>query len=88
LTTDNHARGDARKDVDEMKPCPFCASNKLSTERWVVGSETRAPHTEYAVVCQNCGAMGPNDLGWSGAEESWNMRRTEFPAPAAEERPQ
>jgi hypothetical protein len=23
----------------------------------------------------SCGAIGPNDLGWSGAVESWNLRR-------------
>jgi hypothetical protein len=65
---------------DTLKPCPFCAYDKARIEKWEVG-EGRGKHVEYAVVCENCGCFGPNDLGWSGAVEMWNMRRKEFPAP-------
>lgn len=58
-----------------LKPCPFCASENLRVETLEIGKETQHPHNEYAVFCYNCGACGPNDLGKSGAEESWNMRR-------------
>ena len=54
----------------KLKPCPFCANTNLATE-----AEMRGNHKEYWVACCNCGAEGPADLGWSGAEEAWNMRR-------------
>ena len=56
------------------KKCPFCGYTKTRIEDWPVGD-----HTEYAVMCLNCGAFGPNDLGRSGAIESWNMRREVYP---------
>ena len=55
------------------KPCPFCACPNVRIESWERG------HTEYAVMCLNCGAFGPNDLGKSGAVEAWDMRREEYP---------
>jgi hypothetical protein len=58
--------------------CPFCAYTKHRVESWTVG-ESRGQHTEYAVMCLNCGAFGPNDLGESGAVEGWNMRREVHP---------
>lgn len=63
-----------------MKVCPFCGSEDLRIESWLVYPDAPSKHEEYAVVCGNCGAFGPNDLGKSGAEESWNLRR-----PVAEE---
>lgn len=64
------------RDTTTLK-CPFCAYDKTRVESW----QTEAPdkHTEYAVLCLNCGAFGPNDLGRSGAIEAWNMRRDEYP---------
>ncbi len=29
------------------------------------------------VTCDDCQACGPVDLGWSGAEETWNTRPIE-----------
>lgn len=52
------------------KPCPFCASENLSIETLQAGN-----HSEYAVMCKNCGSFGPNDLGQSGAVEMWDLRR-------------
>lgn len=57
----------------KLKPCPFCGKNMQRREAWTV--KTNTPHQENAIVCGNCGAQGPNDLGWSGAEEMWNLRR-------------
>lgn len=67
-----------RAGVDmEPKKCPFCAYPKTRIECNVVGHTTM--HYEYVVICENCGATGPSDLGKSGAIESWNMRRRKFP---------
>jgi len=59
--------------------CPFCASPHSRIEKNVVGRTTM--HYEYYVTCEYCGAVGPTDLGESGAVEMWNLRRTEFPKP-------
>jgi len=52
----------------EDKPCPFCASKDIVCEQTDVGEG-------WLVWCRNCGCFGPNDLGWSGAIEMWNLRR-------------
>ena len=63
--------------TEDLKPCPFCAYTKTRIESWVVASYSS--YTEYAVMCENCGAFGPNDLGKSGAAVMWNMRRDVCP---------
>ena len=60
------------------KPCPFCASTDNRIEEVPASG-----HMEYAVMCENCGAFGPNDLGQSGAVEMWDMRRDRFPCEEA-----
>ena len=60
-------------------PCPFCACPKVKVESYSVFPGTPGGHVEYVVECRNCGAIGPSDLGISGAEEMWNLRRTEMP---------
>lgn len=62
------------------KKCPFCAYTGNRIEAWEVRG-----HIEYAVMCLNCGALGPNDLGKSGAVEMWDIRREEYPGPTANE---
>jgi hypothetical protein len=54
--------------MKETKNCPFCASIEIRCETSKVGEG-------WVCWCANCGAIGPNDLGWSGAVESWNLRR-------------
>ena len=66
--------------MPNRKQCPFCASPQSSIEYGVIGN-TWNTHREYYVTCNNCGAVGPTDLGESGAVEMWNLRRTEFPKP-------
>jgi len=58
-----------------LKPCPFCASTDTSMESWIAFESQPGEHAEYAVMCKNCSAFGPIDLGWSGAEKMWNLRR-------------
>jgi len=53
-----------------IENCPFCGSDQNQIE--VLESYS---HNEYAVLCTNCGAFGPNDLGKLGAAEMWDMRR-------------
>lgn len=58
-----------------MKPCPFCGHDTTKLDSWrVIYHDV---HMEYAFVCQNCGARGPNDVSPSRAEEMWNLRRPE-----------
>ena len=52
------------------KLCPFCASDKNRLVELDADN-----HKEYAVMCENCGAFGPNDLGEWGAVEMWDLRR-------------
>ena len=61
----------------DTKPCPFCASprNRIDND---LSTSGKSP-TYVWVICENCAACGPSDLGKSGAIEMWNMRRTEFP---------
>ena len=54
--------------LDNDKPCPFCASDDI---RCSLNNREKG----WVCWCKNCGAIGPNDLGWSGAIEMWNMRR-------------
>ena len=67
--------------IDELKPCPFCGyPEQPQLSSWGVGAAGfPGYHKEYALVCQNCGASGPSDLGWSGAQEMWNLRRESWP---------
>ena len=60
----------------DTKPCPFCASpkNRIDYDSVVSGK----PPMYVWVICENCGACGPSDLGKSGAIEMWNLRRTVF----------
>ena len=54
--------------IHSDKSCPFCASRNLKCEERDIGEG-------WVCWCANCGAIGPNDLVWSGAIERWNMRR-------------
>lgn len=54
--------------LDRDKSCPFCASKDIKCGDADIGEG-------WVCWCANCGAIGPNDLGWSGAIEMWNMRR-------------
>lgn len=61
--------------MNELKPCPFCGKNKQQLSTFTALEGQRGEHKEYAIFCGNCGASGPNDLGQTGAEEMWNLRR-------------
>ena len=54
--------------TEQDKSCPFCASRDLVCEQTEIGEG-------WIVWCGNCGCFRPNDLGWSGAIEMWNLRR-------------
>jgi Lar family restriction alleviation protein len=58
--------------MNELLPCPFCGKNNGLTLE-LTPSET----TRHFVMCTDCGAEGPYDLGESGAIESWNTRPVE-----------
>lgn len=54
----------------KLKPCPFCGSFEVEVKG--VGEDAM----DSAVVCQNCGAVGPLDRHGDGnAENLWNERQ-------------
>jgi Lar family restriction alleviation protein len=53
-----------------LKPCPFCGSKVRLDYFDAVGHP-------YYVVCEECHALGPSDLGNSGACEAWNTHPIE-----------
>ena len=57
------------------KRCPFCQSNRNRIEHWDVTGIPPHGHTEYSVMCENCGCFGPNELTASLACDMWNLRR-------------
>jgi len=58
-------------------PCPFCAST--NNEIGSFQSDANDKHTEFAIYCNNCGAVGPNEISAGEAVKSWKMRRETFP---------
>ena len=66
----------------DTKPCPFCASPQNRIDYDISREPTNSKQPTYVyIVCENCGAIGPSDLGRSGAIEMWNLRREKFPEP-------
>ena len=74
----------------DLKQCPFCASQDVRAMAVEVALEKLPDwflprpgyrHQEYVITCGNCGARGPNEPLVGKAADSWNMRRTEMPAP-------
>lgn len=47
-------------------PCPFCASRETDVRR--------TPPHGFAVICDNCGAWGPEASGPEDALVEWNER--------------
>lgn len=43
-------------EIDDLEPCPFCGETHLDIEDFHVPKE----HFESAIVCRNCGAVGPS----------------------------
>jgi len=50
---------------DELRPCPFCGGTRLTVEVFEYGAER--------VVCESCGACGPDDKSDWEARAGWNM---------------
>ena len=61
--------------MSEMKSCPFCRSRRNRVEHWDVTTIPPCGHTEYAVMCENCGCFGPNEMNPQRAVDMWNLRR-------------
>ena len=59
--------------MNKLEPCPFCGSSQVKFESWQ--TDTNDKHFEMAIICQNCGARGPNELNPAQAFQMWNMRR-------------
>ena len=51
--------------------CPFCGSKDEYLE---LSSERSIGHNRHFVVCNSCGAKGPNERSDGEAWEQWNER--------------
>lgn len=58
------------REKETPKPCPFCAGAELEM--------TRGDKKNWWIQCNDCGAIGPWDIGKSGAMDAWN-RAERFP---------
>lgn len=65
--------------MNEIKECPFCAYNAAEFETLTIDD-----HFEHRIMCLNCGAMGPNDVGNAQVIKAWNMRREAYPSVQAD----
>ncbi|MBD2827054.1 Lar family restriction alleviation protein [Xenorhabdus szentirmaii] len=54
-------------EIDEIKPCPFCNS-----ERTEMNVHSDGPW--FFVQCIDCNANGPEDCDHDSAIQSWNQR--------------
>jgi Lar family restriction alleviation protein len=54
----------------ELEPCPFCGSNDVILDEPMSSDR-------YAVVCNECGAMGQEDEDGNIATAAWNIRPLE-----------
>lgn len=60
----------------ESELCPFCGSGDVGASTWEIDNrDGQHDHDEFAVMCDNCGAQGPNALSVSDARRMWNLRR-------------
>lgn len=69
--------------MDELKPCPFCGSDKVAV--------SRTPHSKYGILygieCKSCNAHGSFRFIFEHyAIESWNSRPAEEALKAEVER--
>lgn len=58
--------------IDKLKHCPFCGSNKVATA--LLPNRNNKEDLAYAVVCQNCGAMTWGSMYRPEAVKQWNRR--------------
>ena len=55
--------------MTELKPCPFCGSNRLHKD-YMGDGETRA----FYIICDVCSAFGPEAKNLKLAIDAWNKR--------------
>jgi len=63
-----------RRDMSEIKNCPFCAYNEVTLVANIVDNDY------YNARCVRCGACGPTTAGETPAVERWNTRRKIHPS--------
>ncbi len=51
--------------MPDVRPCPFCGSHNVDIADHRFG---------YVVMCQGCGAYGPDNLSRDKAIAAWNKR--------------
>jgi Lar family restriction alleviation protein len=65
LADDSGSGGESDSGEDELKPCPFCGSDKLGHY---------AIHASDFVQCESCEAVGPDQDDCGSARDKWNTR--------------
>ncbi len=58
-----------------LEPCPFCNSKKVVVAQYGVAlKHQEIEQGSYSVMCDDCGASGPEITGRSFAISAWNNR--------------
>lgn len=55
--------------ASKIKPCPF-------QHPVLRGAQVDQINHHFRVLCQDCGATGPERATWAEAQEAWNTRRS------------
>lgn len=61
-------------DAEELKPCPVCGSDDLSSLEFSTFSQHGVSNTGYAVECEGCSNTSPRGKDWNECIANWNNR--------------
>jgi len=65
--------------MDKLIMCPFCGHDEYLDVNEQVIQEGMFGRVEYAITCDACGAIGPNEVKLDRAVTSWNARSESLP---------
>ena len=64
--------------MTDLKPCPFCGERGgVFYPPRLIKQEVCWARPMYSIECENCGAIGGNDLEEKDAVIAWNTRAGE-----------
>lgn len=64
---------------EQLKPCPFCGSTEITDHYPPESTGVGAQEIRHPVnmICEDCGAQGPEAETLFDAEVEWNTRKGE-----------
>jgi hypothetical protein len=62
------------------KKCHFCAHSAQEVDIRSSWGSGFSPVTNYSIICDHCGAAGPDRKTEEGAWKAWNKRKRVFKA--------